>query len=76
MCVIKQLFYDKNIIFGREKNQYQKNLGKTCYMTRHSVIAKFRILKGLRGLKKSGIIVIIIIIIYLRKNSSYYTKNS
>ena len=31
MCV--KLFYDKSIMFERKK-QYQKNLGKTCYITR------------------------------------------
>ena len=49
MCVITsdinittfvvKLFYDKNIF--QRKKQYQKNLGKTCYMTkpfRHSTI--------------------------------------
>ena len=29
-----QLFYDKNIMFAREKKQYQINLVKTCYMTK------------------------------------------
>ena len=36
MCVMKQLSYDKNIMFERKKQQ-QKNLGETCYI-------KFRIL--------------------------------
>ena len=31
MCVMKQLSYDKNIMFEREKQQ-QKNLGETCYI--------------------------------------------
>ena len=29
-----QLFYDKNIMFAREKKQYQINLVKACYMTK------------------------------------------
>ena len=28
-----QLLYDKNIMFLRERKQYQINLNKTCYMT-------------------------------------------
>ena len=31
MCVMKQLSYDKNIMFERKKQQ-QKNLGETCYI--------------------------------------------
>ena len=30
-------------------------LGKSCYMQNHSVIAKFKIIKGLKGFKKSEI---------------------
>ena len=39
-----QLFCDKNIMFVREK----KSAAKTRYMTNHSGIAKFKILKGLK----------------------------
>ena len=31
MCVMKQLSYDKNIMFQKKKQQ-QKNLGEICYI--------------------------------------------
>ena len=30
--VMKQLSYDKNIMFERKKKQQQKNLGEICYI--------------------------------------------
>ena len=49
MCVIKQLFYDKNIMFEREKNNNRKTLAKHVTWQNHSPTAKFRILKVLKG---------------------------
>ena len=54
MCY-KTTFYDKSIIKLFERKKQPKNLGKTCYTRKLSVIAKFRMLKGLKGQKNSGI---------------------
>ena len=40
-------------MFAREKKQYRINVVKTCYMTKPFRHKKFKILKRLKGLKKS-----------------------
>ena len=49
---MKQLFYDKNIMFNRKKINNRNTLAKYFTWQKHSVIAKFKILKGLKKFKK------------------------
>ena len=48
---MSNLFYDENIMFVREKTQYQISLGKHATWQNHSAIAKYKILKCLKGQK-------------------------
>ena len=49
---MKQLFYDKNIMFNRKKINNRNTLAKYFTWQKHSVIAKFKILKGLKKFLK------------------------
>ena len=44
-------FYNKSTMFEREKTQYQISLGKHVTWQKHSAIAKYKILKCLKGQK-------------------------